>query len=122
MTNPLKGEVEVELAGKTYACRLTLNSLIKIETVLGRGIIKTAQNMAEGDVILNDVVQILLPALRGGGNDLQEKDIHRLIQESGIVASTLVAANLLAQTLTETTNTSDDSEENSQEKKLVKED
>ena len=115
MTNPLKGEIEVELAGKTYPCRLTLNSLIKIETALGRGIIKTAQMMAEGNVVLNDVVQILLPALRGGGNDFNEKDIHNIIQDTGIVASTVVAANLLAQTLTE------DSEENSKEKKPIAE-
>ena len=115
MTNPLKGEIEVELAGRKYSARLTLNSLIKIETALGCGIIRTAQKMAEGDVILNDVVQILLPALRGGGNDFKEKDIHNLIQETGIVASTVVAANLLAQTLTE------DSEENSKEKKPIEE-
>ena len=34
MTNPLKGEVEVKLGKETYQCRLTIKSLIKIETEL----------------------------------------------------------------------------------------
>ena len=31
MANPLKGEVTVQLAGKDYKCRLTIDAIIQIE-------------------------------------------------------------------------------------------
>jgi hypothetical protein len=49
----------------------------------------------------------LLPALRGGGNDLQQTEINKIVQDAGIVESTKVVATLLATTL------SDDSGEES---------
>ena len=101
MTNPMKGEVEVQLGDKSYSCRLTLDSLIKIATALDTGILKIAQNMAEGNVRLSDVISILLPALRGGGNDLQQKDVIKIVEEVGIVRSTVVAAELLASTISD---------------------
>ena len=36
MTNPLKGEIEIELGGETYKCRLTIDSLVKIEDELDK--------------------------------------------------------------------------------------
>ena len=32
MANPLKGQIEVELAGQTYKARLTMESIMGIET------------------------------------------------------------------------------------------
>ena len=101
MTNPMKGEIEIELGGNTYNCRLTIDSLIKIETALGVGILKTAQRMAEGDVNISDVVNILTPSIRGGGNDLTQKDVMKIISDAGIVRSTVVAAELLASTISD---------------------
>ena len=108
MTNPLKGEIEVELGGQNYKARLTIDAIVSIEQAVGCGIIKLATKMSEGDISVGDMMAVLLPALRGGGNDLQAKDISRIIQEAGIVKSTQVVANLLTQALTPEEEVSDE--------------
>ena len=45
MTNPLKGEIEIELGGESYKCRLTIDSLVKIEEELDKGIIELATDI-----------------------------------------------------------------------------
>lgn len=101
MANPLKGQIKINLASKEYTARLTIDALMQIEDALGEGIIKVASRMGEGDVRIKDLVTVLLPALRGGGNDLQANDINKIVQDAGIVQATKSVAMLLAQTLTD---------------------
>ena len=108
MANPLRGQIKVSLGGKDYNVRLTIDSLMQIESVLDKGIIKVANDMSQGDVRLRDLQAILLPALRGGGNDFQDKEVAKIIGEAGIVEATRVVANLLAESLTD--NSDEDSE------------
>ena len=114
MTNKLKGETTVNLAGKDYKARLTIDAIMQIEDACNCGIIKLANKMGEADIRMSDVINVLLPALRGGGNDLQRKDIIQIVQKAGIVKSTAAVATLIAQSLT------DDSEEETDEGKLEK--
>lgn len=100
MTNPLKGQIEVTLGSNTYKARLTVDAIITIETAVGCGIIKLAQKMAEADIRITDLIAVLHAALRGGGNDLQEKDISKIIQDVGIVEATRCVAELVTQSLT----------------------
>ena len=99
MTNPLKGQVEVKLGDKSYNARLTIEAIIGIEETLNIGLLKLAQQMSTGDVRIGQVVGVLLPALRGGGNNLQHADVVKLVQDAGIIQSTTVVANLIAQSL-----------------------
>ena len=99
MTNPLKGQIEVELGSKTYTARLTVDSIIKIETATGCGIIKLAQKMGEADIRITDLIAVLHQALRGGGNDIQEKDVNQIIQEVGIIDATKCVAELITKSL-----------------------
>jgi hypothetical protein len=101
MANPLKGEIKLSLNKKEYKARLTIDALMQIEDALGQGIIKVAQRMGEGDVRIRDLTTVLLPALRGGGNDLQQSDINKLVQDAGIVETTKVVATLIAKSLTD---------------------
>ena len=94
MANPLKGEIKLSLNKKEYKARLTIDALMQIEDALGQVIIKVAQRMGEGDVRIRDLVTVLLPALRGGGNDLQQTEINKIVQDAGIVESTKVVATL----------------------------
>ena len=100
MTNPLKGQIEVTLGSNTYKARLTVDAIITIETAVGCGIIKLAQKMADADIKITDLIAVLHAALRGGGNDLQEKDISKIIQDVGIVEATRCVAELITQSLT----------------------
>ena len=101
MTNNLKGEIKVNLAGKDYTCRLTIDAIIGIEEACGCGIIKLAQKMTNADILMSDILNVLLPALRGGGNDLQRKDVMKIVQNAGIVASTTAVATLITETLSD---------------------
>ena len=101
MTNPLKGEIEIELGGETYKCRLTMNSIMEIEDSCNCGIIKLATKMAEADIRMSDIVNVLHPAIRGGGNNISRNDTIKIVQEAGIINSTTAVANLLTSTLTD---------------------
>jgi len=100
MTNPLKGEIEIELGSETYKARLTIDAIVSIEQAVGCGIIKLATKMSEGDISVSDMMAVLLPALRGGGNDFTQKDISKIIQQAGIVSATTAVANLITTVLT----------------------
>ena len=109
MANKLKGQVKLQLGSKEYRARLTIDAIINIEDSLDMGIVKIATRMSEGDVRMSQVVNILTPALRGGGNDVQPKDVIKLISEVGIVPATAAVAQLLMEVLTH--QQSEDSEE-----------
>ena len=111
-TNKLKGEILLNLAGKDYKARLTMNAIMQIETACNSGILKLATRMSEADIRMTEIIEVLLPALRGGGNDLNKQDVIKIVEQAGIVKSTTAVANLLAQTLT------DDSQEETDEGKL----
>ena len=110
----MKGQIKVKLGDKEYNARLTIDAIMQIEDACNCGIIKLANRMGEADIRMSDVINVLLPALRGGGNDLQKKDIIQIVQKAGIVKSTAAVATLIAQSLT------DDSEEETDEGKLEK--
>lgn len=110
MTNPLKGQIKLTLAGTDYNARLSIDAIVKIEQAVGCGIIKLANKMAEGDIAISDVLAVLLPALRGGGNDFQMKDVTKIVQEAGIVPATSAVATLMTKALTTNTSEDEDSE------------
>ena len=100
ITNPLKGEQSLRL-DKDYKCRLTIDALIKIEEELGKGIIKATTDIANADVLLKDLVVVLKYALRGGGNDLQDAEIKKIIANIGLIKASTVVATLLAKSLSD---------------------
>ena len=102
--NKLKVETLLTLADKEFKARLTVDSIMKIEDAVDMGIIKLAQKMGEGDIRMSQIIAVLLPALRGGGNDMQSADVTKLVEQTGIVKSTAAVANLLAATLTDNSN------------------
>ena len=93
MTNPLKGEIEIELAGQTYKCRLTIDSLVKIEDELDKGILELATDISNAKVRLKTLLVVLRYALRGGGNDFDERKIKAILTDAGIITSSSVVAS-----------------------------
>jgi hypothetical protein len=101
MTNPMRGQVEITLGEDTYNCRLTIDSLIKIEDELNDGILQLAQKIANADVRLKTLVTVLRYALRGGGNDVSDSDVQKIISNVGLVVASTQVAHLLAATLSD---------------------
>jgi hypothetical protein len=101
MTNPLRGEIEITLGSETYKARLNIDALVRIEDELDSGILKLASRIAQADVRLRELIVVLIAALRGGGNDFDDKKVGKIISDIGIVAASTEVAKLLAQTLSD---------------------
>jgi hypothetical protein len=99
MANPLKAQVDINLGGTDYKARLTIDAIMQIEEKLNCGILKLITRIADSDVRMTDLISVLTPALRGGGNDISEKDVKNIVSDSGIINTTKVVAELLAQSL-----------------------
>ena len=100
MANPMKAKIQLQLGEKSYNARLTIDSIIQIEEAVGCGIIKLAQKMSEADIRMTDIISVLTPALRGGGKNLQESDVKKIVGDIGIVAAASAVAELLTRSLT----------------------
>ena len=98
MANPLKSEIEITL-DKVYTARLTIDAIIRIEQKLGVGIIKLVNNLSSMEITISDIISVLTPALRGGGNDLQEDDVKKIIASVGIIKCTEVVSQILVESL-----------------------
>jgi len=99
MTNPLKGEMTIKLGEEEYKTRLTIDSIIKIEEQLDRGILGITQRLAEADIRVQHLCVILYHALRGGGNDVTEKAVKVIVDKVGLVPSCQAVAELLTAAL-----------------------
>ena len=101
MINPLKGEVELELGGKTYTTRLTIDALVRIETALDKGIIEIVNDLSNAKTRINWLMVVLLQALRGGGNDFNDSDVKEILTKEGVASATVKVAQMLAGALTD---------------------
>jgi len=110
MTNPLKGEILLNIGGTEHKARLTVDAIMQIETSVGCGILKLAQRMSEADIRVSDIIAVLTPALRGGGKDIKPKDVSKIISEVGIVEATTAVANLLTMAISPQDDSMEDSE------------
>ena len=114
MANPLKGEIPLTLGSETYKCRLTIDALVRIEDELDKGILELATAIAEAKVRIRTLIVVLRHALRGGGNDYDDKKVGEIISSVGIVVASTEVAKLLVATLTD-----NDSAEEVDKKKVV---
>ena len=108
MTNPLKGQIEITLGSETYKARLTIDSLVKIEDELDKGILELAQDIAAAKVRIRTLLVVLRHALRGGGNDFDDRKVGQIISDVGIVTASTEVAKLLVATLNDNDSDEDD--------------
>ena len=115
MANPLRGELQVKLGGKTYDSRLTVDGCMQIEAACGVSLVKLANVLSEGELSLSDLANIITPALRGGGNDVDVSAVAKIIYQAGVAEGMRVAAELLVNVLTAGSNDDDESAEGNAE-------
>ena len=46
-----------------------------------------------------EIASILLIAIRGGGNDISEKDVEKIVWDAGLVEAMTVCGEIMAQAL-----------------------
>ena len=64
MANRARGEVDVEICGKTYTLRPTFTVIAGIETALNEGVLPLAQKISDGSIKMLSLATILLIALK----------------------------------------------------------
>ena len=95
MVNPQKGELQIKLGKNSLKARLTIDSLIRIEESVGCSVVQMAQRLSESKLTTSDIVQILTPAIKGGGNDVDFNSVKKMVWESGLVEGMRVAGEIV---------------------------
>lgn len=100
MTNKFRGELKVKLNKTDYNTRLTLDGIMRIEQSTGKPILKLANDLMNSNLSMTDIVTIMSTALRGGGNNIQPKEVGELLFEAGMIDSMKVCGEILTNTIT----------------------
>lgn len=99
MANPLRGEINAELDGRTWTLCLTLGALAELEDRLeAPGLSALSQKFAGGDLKATDLQAILYAGLMGGGHTVSFDEVAEMRIEGGIDGYVELAARLLEAT------------------------
>jgi hypothetical protein len=96
MSNPKRGELEIVLGEKKYKAKVTLDIVMRIEQSCGKGIVKIAHALSEGELTTSQMVAILTPVIRGGGNDISEKQVGESLWGGGLVGGMKAVGEIVA--------------------------
>ena len=99
MINPHRGESEVSLAGQKLKTKLNLDSIVRIENEVGCSIVKIAQKLSSGDLKTSEIMTIMAVAIRGGGNDLDQKAVSDLIWQAGMIEAMSATGKVITSAL-----------------------
>lgn len=82
-------------------------------------LVKLATKLTGGDLTIGEITNILTPAFRGGGNDVKNNDIAKIIYEGGLPEGMRVCGEVLTNVLmagnTDGSNDDESAEKNEQE-------
>jgi len=93
--NRLKGETILKFNDVEYKANMSLDTIIRLEEKVGLGIFELATRFSKGEFKVNQIISILTTAIRGGGNDVKDSDIKRLVNDIGIVQAVKITADLI---------------------------
>jgi len=99
MANKHRGEMKISLGGEDYNTRLNFDSIARIEGATGQSVIRLAQSIGDTSIGLQQLSIVLYQAIKGGGNDVTDKDVNKIIWEAGIVAAMGAAGEVLTNAL-----------------------
>ena len=107
--NKYKGEIKERLGDKERVFRLTFDSIVNIETRTGKSIMDITNEIALNKYSMKDIVVILHEGLISSGIKLTQPSVGDMIMKTGLVKSSLIAANLLTTIFTGEDKEDDDS-------------
>lgn len=99
MSNPKRGELEIALGEKKYKARVTLDVAIRIEQSCGMGIVKVTQALSEGSLTTSQMIAIITPVIRAGGNDISDKQVGEALWAAGVTSGITVVGEILTSIL-----------------------
>ena len=99
MVNPQRGELLIKLGNQSLKARLTIDTLVRIESSVGCSIVQLAQKLTSASATITDLISVLTPAIKGGGNDIDEKKVKELIGKSGLIQAMKCAGDIVTKAL-----------------------
>ena len=99
MANKHRGDLSVTLGDEQYTTRINFDSIARLEGITGKSIIGLAQAIGETTITTTQLQAILFVAIKGGGNNVTEKDVAKIIWDAGIVQAMAVAGDILTNVL-----------------------
>ena len=97
--NKRRGEIAAVLDGQERILCLTLGALAELENAFSASdLTGLAERFAIGRFSANDLTSIVGAALRGGGSDVQDKDVMTMRADGGVAGFAAIVAELLAVT------------------------
>ena len=107
--NKYKGEIKERLGDKERVFRLTFDSIVNIESRTGKSIMDITNEIALNKYAMKDIVVVLHEGLISSGIKLTQPSVGDMIMKTGLVKSSLIAANLLTTIFTGEDKDDDDS-------------
>ena len=107
--NKYKGEIKQRLGDKERVFRLTFDSIVNIESRTGKSIMDITNEIALNKYSMKDIVVVLHEGLISSGIKLTQPAVGDMIMQTGLVKSSLIAANLLTTIFTGEDKEDDDS-------------
>ena len=95
IANKYKGEIKQRLGDKERVFRLTFDSIVNIESRTGKSIMDITNEIALNKYSMKDIVVILHEGLISSGIKLTQPAVGDMIMQTGLVKSSLIAANIL---------------------------
>lgn len=96
MTNLLKAETTLKFPNDvSYKAKMSLDTIMGIESALGTSILKVANKLSTGELSLMEIITIMTLSIRAGGNDIKDSDVKKLVSDIGLIESIKTAGDLL---------------------------
>ena len=72
-----------------------MDVIMRIETNVGRGILKIAQGLQDAEMSAAEMISILTPVLRSSGADLKDREVGNIIWDAGFAEGLRVIAEII---------------------------
>ena len=99
MTNPKRGEMQLNLGQNQFTAKVTMDGLARIESACGTGIVKILGKLTEGELTTTEVCSVLYPIIKGGGNDITFKEVQAAVWDAGLAEAMKACGEVLATAL-----------------------
>lgn len=97
--NRRRGEVGIELDGKPYRLRLTLNALAELESAFAaENLTELVERFGSGRLSARDMVRVLGAGLRGGGAEISDAELGAMATPDGAAGFAAAVGELLTVT------------------------
>lgn len=72
---------------------------MRIENATGKGVIEILRVLSDGNIKMSEIMAILHPVIKAGGNDMTEKEVGQLVWQAGLTEGIREVAKVMSEIL-----------------------